>query len=507
MKKIRRQIAAIACAALMSAQFMAVTVSADTNVYLYNGKYYEDIRDAYAASGGTYVKPVEKSTINLDSMSKKYIANGVEYDTRAEAEVAGKTSVHEVWIASTASVPSYTGTYYGYWYSTVTKQWYSSRSAALAASNNNANNIRSYYDYYGYYGYYGNYSEWTGYWQNSRTGTIYLNREDALKEAASADYIVPYYGNSYYPGNATPGSIYKYRYKGVDYPSIEAAMRAGGTALGVDIFYLPVGTDGSTSYYYYYNGTYYGSLTAAQNAGGKKLGEDITLVPYNYYGNAYNNYYGYYGNNYYYGMYADPYYTYQQIIKNNNTSSSSSSSKEAEDGEPYIYGNKKKAGWDTVVSYINSAKKGATINVDMNGAVVVSESVMKALKGKDVNVRFVLDNGVRWTVNGKNITNVRSVNIYTEYNINYIPASLVKKASENAITKAQIGFTTSFDDLGTKATVSVKFSKSRAGCTAVAYRYDPNTNSLKGVSKSTVQSDGRCSFNITEGGPYLVVLK
>lgn len=538
MRNFRSKLAAVACAALMSAQFMAATVSADsTYLYYYNGRYYESLSDAREVAGGVAgIVSYAKSKVAYTSMTTKWYADGVYYNSQEEAMAAGKAASAVYISNNNTSTPS--SSYTGYWYSSYTGRVYATYSEALAASKNIASYVSRYDGYYN--GYYDGYYD--GYWYSSYTGKIYSTYSAAVAASGgNSSYVSRYMGNDYgyyngywyssytgkvystysaalaasnnnsayvsrygylYDSSLTPGSIYKYRYNGVDYPNLQAAIDAGGT-VGVNIYYLPMGTEGSTTYYYYYNGTYYGSLQAAMNAGGKKLGEDITYVPYNYYGGAYNNYY--------YGAYTsagviDPYYTYRNSLTSTSTSTSGSTVSVA-DGEPYIYGNKKKAGWTNIVNTIKSAKNGATVKVDMNGATQVSESVLSALKGKNVNATFILSNGVRWTINGKNITNAKSLTIYTEYNIDYIPASLVKKATANSISKAQVGLTTSFDDLGTKATVSVKFSKNRAGCTAVVYRYDPDSNSLKGVSKAKVQNDGRCAFTIEAGGPYLIVLK
>ncbi|MGN1105923.1 MAG: hypothetical protein ACI4RH_04670, partial [Huintestinicola sp.] len=227
---------------------------------------------------------------------------------------------------------------------------------------------------------------------------------------------------------------------------------------------------------------------------------DITYVPYNYYGNAYKNYYGYYG---YYG-YIDPYYAVRNDLYNKDKITAT---KEAEDGVPYIYGNKKRAGWSTVVKYINAASKGSTIKVDMNGSTTISKDVLKALDGKNVNVTFVLDNGVKWTINGKDVDKAQDMTIFTKYNIDYIPEKLVNKAAKDAVSKAEIGISNDYSSFGSEASVTVRFSDKRAGCIAVVYRYDPDANSLKGVDKAKVQSDGSCTFSVTAGGPYLIVLK
>lgn len=459
--KMIKKIASVACAALLAAQ-MAVGVSAATAYYSSStGKYYTTYSDALAASNGhsEYVKTV--------------------YDYYSD---------------------------YGYrYYSSLTGKYYSTYEAALNASNGNS----AYVTYY-YTGSYVN-RPVTGYY-STYTGEYYSTYTAALYDSKNiSSYVVPVYSNIYVSGD-TGAAIYKYYYNGVFYPTLDEAKAAGGK-VGVDIYYTYFGDAGSTTYYYYYNGTYYGSLQAAKDAGGTAVGTDITYVPYNYYHNANSYYYpGYVGTTtptYVFNKYYDPFYVYRNHLASNSTSSSSSSSssKNVETGTPYIYGNKSKAGWDTLVKIINNAKSGASYTVDMNGATTVTQSVMQALKGKNVTMTFVLDNGVKWTINGKNISSAKDVVVYTELGIDYIPQKLVAKASKDAISKSQLGISATFDKLGTKANVTVKFNSKRAGCTAVVYRYDPDTNALKGVCKAKVQDNGNCTITVDQGGPYLIVLK
>lgn len=458
-----------------------------------NGKYYTNYSDALTAAGGQakYVTYVGSSAVSNRYYSSR---TGLYYSTYAAALAASDGDYSKVtYMGGDYWNDWYGYGYYGKYYSSYTGKYYSNYSDAIKASAGNS----AYVTYVG--GYYNNYS---GYFYSSYTGKYYSSYSAAVTASnGNASYVTAV--GSLYNGNSTlvNGSIYKYYYNGVAYPTLQAAKDAGGT-VGVDIYYSNYGKTDSTGYYYYYNGTYYGTLEAAKKAGGTALGTDITYVPYNYYGNAYTNYYGYYSN---YG-YIDPYYALRDQLKNNKTDTTVSN-KTAEDGEPYIYGKKNRAGWSTVIKYINAASKGDTIKVDMNGATTVSKDVLAALQGKNVSVTFVLDNGVKFTVNGKDVDTAQDMVIYTQYNIDFIPDKLVSKASKDAVSKAEIGISNNYDSFGSEASVTVKFAKKRSGCTAVVYRYDPDANSLKGIAKAKVQSDGSCTFSVTAGGPYLIVLK
>jgi hypothetical protein len=467
--------------------------TATSNLYYssYTGLYYSSYAAALNASKGNsaYVSYMGgdywygyNSGYYYSSYTGKY------YSTYSAALSASNGN---------SSYVTYVGSYYsgsnsGYYYSSYTGKYYSTYSAAVSASNGNSS-------YVTYVGSYYNGSSY-GYYYSSYTGKYYSTYAAALSASNGNTSYVTAVGNLYSTSSTIQnGSIYKYYYNGVAYPTLQAAKDAGGT-VGVDIYYSPYGKTDDTHYYYYYNGTYYGTIEAAKAAGGTSLGTDITYVPYNYYSDAYINsgYYGYY-------TYGDPYYTLRNSLTSTTTTTTTTAT--AEDGEPYIYGNKKKAGWSTIIKYINAASKGDNIKVNMNGATTISKDVLSALDGKNVSVTFVLDNGVKWTVNGKDIDTAKDAVIYTKYNIDYIPDSLVNKAAKDAVSKAEIGISNNYDDFGFEASVTVKFATKRAGCTAVVYCYDSNTESLKGIAKAKVQSDGTCTFSVTAGGPYLIVLK
>ncbi len=512
--KIRSKIAAIACAAALAAQGTAIFAAADDSTgwyYYYNGVYYGSLNDVWGAVGstdGTKYISVPSNSVPKTSATWYSASKNTYYNSEADALSAGATDAHVAYRGYyNTSVSSSTSSW---WYSEITKSYYPTYTEALNHSGGLSSYVKEvpYYNYYynnSYYGY--------TYYVSSVTGQRYSTYSAALAASNYDSSKVIQYGSTYDPNYTyAAGSIYRYRYNGVYYGSLDDAIKAGGTALGVDIFYTPYGSAGDTTYYYYYNGTYYGSLQAAQNAGGTSLGVDITYVPYGYYGVNYG--YGYdYSYNYLYPYgygnlytFSDPYYTFRNQLNNKNNTTTTST-REAEDGEPYIYGKKNKAGWDTIVKYAKAAASGSTLKVNMNGSYEVSKDVLEAIDGKNVSITFVLDNGVKWTVNGKNVSTPKDMIIYTEYNIKYIPDSLVKKASKDAVGKAQIGVSSNFDSFGSKANVTVRFSSERSGCTAVVYRYDPDANSLKGVSKAKVQSDGTTTFTVTAGGPYLIVLK
>ena len=275
-----------------------------------------------------------------------------------------------------------------------------------------------------------------------------------------------------------------------------------------------------TPYGYYYNGVYYpyNSYYYNYNTGYYVNGVyypytyNTYYYPYSYgyYGYSYEPYF--YGYDYGYGSLTwNPYYysdanyfsymgfkTKSQVDKDNK--------KEITKGTPYITNAKSYNGWADLTKYAKEAKAGYNMYITLNGAQTIPAEILSAVKGKNVYLVFTCDNGAVWSINGRNITEAKAISPLVEYNINYIPNTLKKKALKGASAGYQLGLTTSFDSLGCEASVTVKVSALRAGSTAQVYRYNEAKNSLTPVYRTKVSDKGTITFDITAGGPYYITV-
>jgi len=470
-RSLTRSLAAVAAAVVVASQTMALSASAA--VTYYNAPMYTPTTatSTYYTGYSYYSSLTGKY---YSSYSAALAASG--YNTAYVSYRATSSS-------SSTSTSTYSTTYsssYPY-YSSVTGRYYKTYSAAVAASGSSA-----YVTYVGSsastassssgsssYPYYSSY-----------TGRYYASYAAALLASGGVPSYIVDYTSKYITSSST--SVYKYYYNGTYYGSLAEAKAAGGTAVGVDIFYTYYGDSTNTIKYYYYNGTYYGSLAAAKAAGGTALGDDIFYVPYGYYSSA-------------------------MAAATTFTNAVTATYAESGSNIPFIYGKRARGGWNAIVYYIETAASGDTVKVNMNGATTIDLSALKALEGRDVTLECVLTSGVTWTINGKDITDSSSdMTIYTEYNISYVKnanSKLLSKAVDGAETYAEIGIGTDFSDMAAESVITVKFNESHAGLTAVAYRYDTESGTLKGVCKSTVQSDGSVSIKADQYGAYVIVLK
>lgn len=288
------------------------------------------------------------------------------------------------------------------------------------------------------------------------------------------------------------------------YPSYSAAYTAAGGNSNL-ISWVKDYTTAPTNFFSEVTGTFYTTYAAALSAS-NGASDKVTVLngayydyyDYYYYGYPYYDYYDYYGYYGYYG-YNDPYYYY---FLNKNNSSSSSSSK---DTTTATLGSKK--GWKSIATYLKKVSAGSSATIDMNKETVIPSEVTAAIKGRNVTLKFVLDNGVTFTVNGKDVTTAKDVDIDTTYNTRSISKKLIKAAykKNDAVSSAQLSIDAG--TLGFNSDLTVKFSSKRGGYKAKLYRYNASKNSLSLVDTATIGSTGKCNFdNVTKGGEFVIVI-
>ena len=281
-----------------------------------------------------------------------------------------------------------------------------------------------------------------------------------------------------------------YKVNGVYYPTLSSAKTAAsGTTYRITKVYdysAPL-----SNYFSKTTGRYYPTYDDALKASGNSSSNVYTFSYYK-------------DDGYYTGSTGDPYYDLLNSLRKKDTGSSSSSSSSKDTSTPTIG---KKKGWTYAANYIKYMGSGSSVTIDMNEEDTIPASVTKAMKGRNVNVKFVLENGVVFTINGKNITNADEIDISTKYNTGNVPKKLVQAAykKNKAVSAAQISIDN--NSFGAEASVTVKFSTKRAGYKAKLYRYNESKGTLTLVDSAKVQDNGKCTFgDVTRGGDFVIVL-
>lgn len=304
---------------------------------------------------------------------------------------------------------------------------------------------------------------------------------------STSSYDDYWYDDDYYRGDYGTYDVYKVN--GRYYPTLSSALSAadGSYARITKIYDY---SKPQTNYFSHTTGRYYRTYAEALRASGNSSSNVYTFSYYS--SNYYDDLYGYDNVDYYYWL-----------LRQGNSDSTSSSKNN--DTTTASVGNRK--GWTAVSKYLSSLRSGSSVSVSMNTETSIPSSVTSALKGKNVTAKFVLSNGVVFTINGKDISTTSSIDIDTAYNTNMVPTKLVKAAykKNKAVSNAQI--TISGGSFGAEADVTVKFATKRAGCTAKLYRYNPSKETLSLVDTAKVQSNGKCTFgDVDKGGNFVIIL-
>ncbi len=174
--------------------------------------------------------------------------------------------------------------------------------------------------------------------------------------------------------------------------------------------------------------------------------------------------------------------------------------------QPFIKGEDGKTGWDVIRAEGKRAQEGSTINVDMNGAVVVPGDIFDSMKGKDITITFDMGSGILWSVDGKSITTDRAgdIDFSVKTGVNTVPVDIVNKVTgENYSIQLSLAYEGEF---GFTAVLSIGLGAENAGYTAILYYYNENTGELELICSDEIAKDGTASFAFTHASDYVIAI-
>ena len=380
------------------------------------------------------------------------------------------------------------------------------------------------------------------------TNQYYSSYEEAAAAAGSAGSVSVWSGYVYNgSSSALPSSSYPYfsAATGRYYATwSDAYLASAGDRSAVTTYDNHDYASWSSEHPYYssYTKRYYTSYIdalAASNGDGSYVTNSAYYDLYSYYNYGYYNpYYSYYYdpyissyyNPYYGGIPNDPYFIYFNAMYNNKNEknsgkdktlkeetiteiitaddtdeSASSSSAAAEIGTPYLYGKPSVSGWSVLAGKIKAAEDGQKISINMNGATIISSKVLKAAKGKDVTIQFMLSNNRICTVYGGDIKSCANTDISVIKGAATMPADKVEALTQNAksFAKFTIGQSGNF---GFKGDFTFKLSSENKDSFVSIYYYNEKTNKMLSVGKSVTDATGLCHINVSHGGEYIAVI-
>lgn len=196
-----------------------------------------------------------------------------------------------------------------------------------------------------------------------------------------------------------------------------------------------------------------------------------------------------------------------------NTGSTEKSNADAvEDGRdarPFLKGENGREGWDVIREEAKQAPAGEKITVDMNGTTKVPGSLFDLIRGEDVTVVFAMDNGITWSVNGRDVTveGVRDIDFgvkYGEQAEGNIPVSVINNVTGE---KFYTGLSLAYDgEFGFQAVLTVNMDQKNAGLYASLYYYNEQTGEMEFICEEEIAEDGSVALTFTHASEYILVV-
>ena len=156
-----------------------------------------------------------------------------------------------------------------------------------------------------------------------------------------------------------------------------------------------------------------------------------------------------------------------------------------------------------VVESIASGKD-QTINIVMEDATIVPEEILKAAKGKDVDIKLNMG-AYTWTINGKDIkaSNLKDINLEVKMDTNAVPNNLVKQLANDQPVK-QLSLTHN-GDFGFKGQLSLNLGAEYQGKYGNLYYYD-STGKLVFMNAGKINPNGEVSLSFSHASDYVIVI-
>ena len=165
--------------------------------------------------------------------------------------------------------------------------------------------------------------------------------------------------------------------------------------------------------------------------------------------------------------------------------------------------------WEIIREELGDTNEGATVTVDMADTTVVPGTVFDDIKGKDITTIFVLENGITWSVNGKDITSEKvndidfGVKVGADAN-HTIPVEVINNVSgERSYTNISLAYEGEF---GFKAVMALNMDAKNAGLFANLFYFNEQTNALEFICADEIAEDGTAELTFTHASEYTVVI-
>lgn len=180
-------------------------------------------------------------------------------------------------------------------------------------------------------------------------------------------------------------------------------------------------------------------------------------------------------------------------------------------GKPFIQDETGKIGWVVIEDELEKATAGETVHVNMNGATVVPGYIFDEIKGQDITITLLMDNGISWTVYGKDVTAKGAkdidlaVTVATESKpVNNIPVNVLNKVIGE---KYHVNISLKHNgELGMKAILNINLDAKNKGLFANLFYYNAARNSMQFVWADDIDENGMAHLVFDHASEYSIVI-
>lgn len=146
------------------------------------------------------------------------------------------------------------------------------------------------------------------------------------------------------------------------------------------------------------------------------------------------------------------------------------------------------------------------VKIDMADATVIPTEILEAAKGKDVDVVFEMENGVAWSINGKDITaeSFKDVNLKVNTNTNNVPKAVISRLVGDDKPVIQMNLA-DHGLFGFKAKLKIYVGKEYSGEYANLLYYTSDGR-LELQDAGIVDADGYSEVAFTHASDYLLAM-
>lgn len=175
---------------------------------------------------------------------------------------------------------------------------------------------------------------------------------------------------------------------------------------------------------------------------------------------------------------------------------------------PFVRDNSEKSGWQMISDQVEQTNEGGTVAIDMNGTTTVPSDIFEQLQGKDIEIVFQMKDGITWTINGKDVTDIRGdidfgVTFGSDAGKN-IPVDVINQVTGEHYS---VNLTLAYDgEFGFTAALTVNMEEENAGYYANLFYYNPENDTLEFMCAGEIEADGNVALTFNHASDYTIVI-